>query len=183
MVPTTSSSSWSCPVRLAVLVVAALVVGACGGDETTDTESADTETGAGATGSSETDEGSELPNACPAAGCTIFITAAEAADGGELQLTFDANFTPDFERNHIHVFWDSQEPGSVSSDFAAQGYDVQGQWHPTDSYPLYVTESDASVTAESRGDSTTICVTAADTDHAVLDATLFACRDVAELLA
>jgi hypothetical protein len=43
-----------------------------------------------------------------------------------------------------------------------------------------VTEGPVSVTT--RGDSTTLCVTAADGDHAVIDAALVDCRDVSDLL-
>lgn len=124
----------------------------------------------------------ELPNACPVDGCTVKITSAAAATGGEVALVFEANYTPDFERNHIHVFWDSQEAGAVSSDFQDRGFETQGKWHPTDDYPEYVTQADVSVASEFRGDSTTLCVTAADTDHAVLDPAITECRDVAEFL-
>jgi hypothetical protein len=114
-------------------------------------------------------------------GCKILITSAEAS-GDEIKLVFDANFTPDFERNHIHVFWDSQDPGAVGSDFQDEGFSEQGRWHPTDEYPEYATQADASVASEFRAGSTTICVTAGDTDHAVIDPGLTACRDVADLV-
>jgi hypothetical protein len=123
----------------------------------------------------------ELPNACPVEGCKITIVSAERS-GEEIALVFETNYTPDFERNHMHVFWDSQEPGAVSSDFAEKGFAVQGKWHPTDEYPGYSTQADASIASEFRGDSTTLCVTAGDTDHAVIDPTLVDCRDVSELL-
>ena len=70
----------------------------------------------------------------------------------------------------------------MSSDYAEQGYEVQGKWHPTDEYPVYVTQSDAAVDSSSREDSTMICVTAADGDHAVIDASIYNCTDVAALL-
>lgn len=159
-----------------------------GESSTTEAEPEDADDGADTSdGEDEADDGegdapSELPNACPAEGCEVVITDAKADDSGEIQLTFDANYTPDFEQNHIHVFWDSQEPGSVSSAYEAAGFEVQGKWHPTDEYPTYLTQSDASVTSDSRGESTTVCVTAADTDHAVIDPGLFACRDVSDAL-
>ena len=123
----------------------------------------------------------ELPNACPVEGCKVAIVSAEKS-GTEIALVFAANYTPDFERNHIHVFWDSQEPGAVSSDFQERGFTVQGKWHPTGDYPGYVTQSAASISPEIRGASTRICVTAAHSNHAVIDPTIFECRDVAELL-
>jgi hypothetical protein len=123
----------------------------------------------------------EKPNACPVEGCKITITGASRS-GDEIALTLEANFQPDFERNHMHFFWDSQEPGAVSSDFAEKGFAVQGKWHPTDVFPNYSTQADASVKSEFRGTSTTICVTAANTDHAVLDTDIVTCRDVSDLL-
>jgi hypothetical protein len=184
----------------------ALAAAACGGDEATSTDQGVAETEASDTSETGTDEttddntsddttsddsdgggggetSSPLPNSCPAEGCEVAITAAEAGPDGEIELTFEANYTPDFEQNHIHVFWDSQETGAVSSDYEAKGYEVQGKWHPTDEYPVYITQSDASVGSVSRGSSTTVCVTAADTDHAVIDAAIFDCRDVSDLLA
>ena len=175
---------------IVLLTIGALAAAACGGDEATSTEEGVAETDANDSSDSSGDgdggadegAGAELPNACPADGCEILITGTEAGPDGEIQLTFDANFTPDFEQNHIHVYWDSQETGAVSSDYEAKGFDVQGKWHPTDEYPVYVTQSDASVGSVSRGESTTVCVTAADTDHAVIDASIYTCKDVAELL-
>ncbi len=166
---------------MALLVAGVLALAACGGDESTTTGD-EVSTGEDSGDDAAGGDGGELVNACPAEGCTIFIENAVAASDGEIALTFNANFTPEFEFNHIHVFWDSQEAGSVSSDFEARGFSVAGKWHPTDIYPDYVTQADASVTAESRGESTTICVTAANSEHAVLDPGLLACRDVGDLL-
>lgn len=168
-----------------LLLIVALAGAACSSDSPVTSTDDPGESSADDTGTdSSGDDGDAggLPNACPSEGCEVFVVDAEATDDGELSLTFEANFTPDFERNHIHVFWDTQEPGAVSSDFESKGFEVQGKWHPTDEYPVYVTQADASTSADSRGDSTTVCVTAADTDHAVLDAGIFACRDVADQL-
>jgi hypothetical protein len=169
-------------VALATLV---LLVGSCAnGEEAAATEAGgDTSDGGGGAGTGGSNGlGSDaLPNACPVEGCQIFITSAEAS-GAEIELTFEANFTPDFERNHIHVFWDSQPAGAVGSDFAERGFAEQGKWHPTDEYPGYVTQADASVASESRQGSTVVCATAGDTDHAVIDPGLVACRDVSSLV-
>lgn len=158
---------------LAALLVL-VTVAACGSDEAAEPPVTD------AAAAPAADDGA-LPNACPVDGCEISIADAVAQDG-EIAVTFDANFTPNFERNHIHIFWDSQDAGAVSSDFQERGYAEQGKWHPTDEYPNYVTQADASVSSEFRGDSTTLCVTAADTDHAVINADIVQCRDVSELL-
>ncbi len=115
-----------------------------------------------------------VANACPADGCTIQITNV-APSGSELEITWEANFLPDVSRNHIHVYWDTYTAEQVSSDAEAKGF-TQGDWVPTDIYPVYV--SDGALSVENRGESTTICVTAADRDHAVLDASAVQCVDV-----
>jgi hypothetical protein len=162
------------------LGLAALLLSGCG-DSDSDS-SGTTAEGAAPTDSAGGEDGA-LPNACPADGCAVSIEAVAASDSGdELEVTFDANFTPDFERNHIHVFWASQEPGAVSSDFAERGFETQGKWNPTADYPTYTTQEDVSVNAESRAGSTQLCVTASDGAHAVINDSLFSCTDVADLL-
>ncbi len=101
------------------------------------------------------------------------------ADAGELVVTFDANFSPDIAGNHFHVYWDSFEADQVSSDATDRGV-TQGDWHPTDEYPDYTTAEATSVSL--RGDSETLCVTAGDRDHAVIDATAVTCEDVSAQL-
>jgi hypothetical protein len=160
---------------IGALAALMLLAGSCADDQEA------TETGEAGTGGSDELGSDALPNACPVEGCQIFITNAEASDG-EIKLTFEANFTPDFERNHIHLFWDSHPVGAVGSDFAERGFTAQGNWHPTDEYPEYVTQADASVASEFREGSTVICATAGDTDHAVIDPSLVACRDVSDLV-
>lgn len=149
--------------RLLMLVAALALVGAACGDDGADN---------GGTTASETS--GPVANACPADGCSITITDV-AASGDELEITWDANFLPDVSRNHIHIYWDTFRAEEVSSDAEANGF-TQGDWSPTADFPKYITESGASVA--NRGDSTTLCVTAANRDHAILDATLVECRDV-----
>ena len=161
---------------ITAVAVCGLVLAACGSDA--DEAESDTPEAAAV---DDIVGGDALPNACPVDGCSISIASMEAADG-EVALVFDANFTPDFERNHIHIYWDAYEAGSVSSDFQERGFDEQGKWHPTDEYPNYTTQSDASVASEFRGESTTLCVTAADTDHSVIDPTIEECVDVSEFI-
>jgi hypothetical protein len=117
-------------------------------------------------------------NACPVDGCTIEITDAEE-EGDELRLTWTANFSPDFSKNHIHVYWDTYTADQVSNDAADRG-ETQGEWVPTDAYPDFVTEG--VVSTASREGSTSLCVTAADRDHNVLDSALTDCHDVSALL-
>lgn len=155
-------------VLVSVSLMALVLVG-CGSDEPT------VEPGAGGT---TTGPASPVANACPAEGCKIRIVDA-ARDGDEIAVTWEANFVPDISKNHIHVYWDIYTAEQVSSDAEANGV-TQGEWVPTDAIPTYVTES--AVAVATRGDSTTICVTAGDRDHAVIDAALVDCRDVAELL-
>jgi hypothetical protein len=157
--------------RMRVLpLVLALILAACGGGAATSTPGTETPT--------TTDAQAPVANACPAEGCQITILNAER-DGDEIAVTWEANFVPDISRNHIHVYWDIYTADQVSSDAEARGV-TQGEWVPTDVVPTFVTQDVVSVAM--RGESTTICVTAGDRDHAVIDATLVNCRDVADLL-
>jgi hypothetical protein len=161
--------SRSIPQRIAMLgSFAALTFVACGSDE----PAAPPAPAAG------TPSAAPVANACPPEGCTITIVDA-AREGDEIAVTWETNFKPDISRNHIHVYWDIYTADQVSSDAEARGV-TQGEWVPTDVVPTYVTESAVSV--DTRGDSTTICVTAGDRDHAVIDASLVDCRDVSDLL-
>lgn len=45
-----------------------------------------------------------MPNACPVDGCEINIKEVKPS-GDELEVVFEANFTPDVSKNHIHVWW------------------------------------------------------------------------------
>lgn len=150
-----------------VLLSLVITLAACGDDSDTSAPSATTTTVEG-----------PAPNACPQEGCKIGIDEV-VRDGDELKVTWTANFTPDFARNHIHVYWDTYTAEQVSDDAASRGVE-QGSWHPTDEYPTYTTQSEAS--AALRNGSTTICVTAGDRNHNVIDATLFECKDVQEQL-
>ncbi|MGZ8578524.1 MAG: hypothetical protein ACXWWX_03215 [Actinomycetota bacterium] len=144
---------------------------ACGSDEPSE-GSASGPTAAGSTSTAP------VANACPAEGCGITITDV-AREGNEIAVTWETNFVPDISKNHIHVYWDIYTADQVSSDAEARGV-TQGEWVPTDLAPTYVTESAVSV--DTRGDSTTICVTAGDRDHAVIDSSLVDCQDVSDLL-
>ena len=151
-----------------LVLVFVLALGACGDD---DDDAAETDETAAASGEPQ-------QNACPPDGCQITIDEVEAEED-ELVLTWTANFLPDTSQNHVHVYWDHFTAAQVSDDAADRGVE-QGEWHLTDAYPTYVTESAASV--QERGESTMICVTAGDRLHNVLDPDLFDCVDVAHLL-
>ena len=123
---------------------------------------------------------SQDQNACPVDGCQIEIVSAEKA-GDELKLMFEANFAPDMSKNHIHIWWGEnytveQVSGNAESEYGVE----QGIWHPTDEYPEYMTQADVSL-AE-RGDATTLCVSAADRDHDILDTEAVHCMSVADML-
>ena len=147
----------------------ALFLAGCGSDKSTAGSDTDETT---------TESAAPVANACPAEGCQIKIVDA-TRQGDEIAITWEPNFVPDVSRNHIHVYWDRYTADQVSSDAESRGVS-QGEWVPTDAVPTYVTGSAASVAT--RGDSTTICVTAGDRDHVVIDASLVDCRDVADLL-
>jgi hypothetical protein len=144
-----------------------MLAAGCGGDD--DDSAAPTETTRGS---------DATQNACPVSGCKITITDVEKA-GKELRITWTANFHPDFSKNHIHVYWDKYTADQVTNDAAARGQ-TQGEWVPTGAYPEYTSEG--AVSTSVRGQSTTVCVTAADRDHNVLDSSIVDCHDVADLL-
>jgi hypothetical protein len=152
------------------ILVLAIVAGGCGDDD---------KSGAPSTTAKASEQTApQEENACPVEGCKITIADVVPA-GDELRVTWEANFTPDASRNHIHVYWDIYTADQVSNDAASRGVD-QGEWVPTDAYPEYVTEGATSVTK--RGTSTTLCVTAGDSDHNVIDSSITDCYDVADLL-
>ena len=155
---------------VAVLLMLALFAGACGSDSDDD--------GAGSDGDSEAGTGEVTQNACPADGCSIDFGEL-ANSGDEIEITWDMNFAPDINNNHIHVYWDTFEAAQVSNDATERDVE-QGDWVPTDSSPTYVTDGPASTSA--RGDSTTLCLVAADRDHNVIDESTEICRDVSEFL-
>lgn len=121
-----------------------------------------------------------MPNACPIDGCSVKITGIATA-GDELELTFEANFQPDVSKNHFHVWWGElytveQVGRNAQSTFGVE----KGRWHRHDDYPRYVTTNAASTGM--RDGATTICVTAADRGHNVLDAKLYHCMDASAYL-
>lgn len=119
-------------------------------------------------------------NACPVDGCIISISEVEKA-GEELKVVFEANFTPDMSKNHIHIWWgENFTVEQVSNNAETVHGVVQGAWHPTDEYPEYITQSAVSLTE--RGEATSLCVSAANRDHDILDIALFECESVVELL-
>lgn len=119
-------------------------------------------------------------NACPVDGCIVTIASVEQ-DGEELKVTFDANFAPDMSKNHIHVWWGENYTVEQVSNNAEPTYGVaQGDWHPTADFPEYVTTGAASVGV--RGEAVTLCVTAADRNHDILDPAITDCRSVGDML-
>lgn len=122
----------------------------------------------------------DMPNSCPVDGCLVTITAVEKSDN-ELAVTLEANYTPDNTRNHLHMWWGEQYTSQQVGRNALSEYGAeQGKWHRHDDYPLYITTGAASTAV--REGATTLCVTAADRGHNVLDADLFHCMDVSEFL-
>ena len=121
-----------------------------------------------------------MPNACPVDGCTVKIIGVKKA-GSELELTFEANYSPDMSKNHIHVWWgENYKVEQVTSNAETVYHVKQGEWHPTSDYPVYITTSAASTSV--RGSAKTLCVSPADRDHNILDVKVFQCLDVGEYL-
>ena len=122
----------------------------------------------------------DLPNACPVDGCEVKIMGMKRA-GDELELTFEANFTPDVSKNHLHVWWGEKFTVEQVGRNAEPVHGVtKGSWHRHDDYPTYITQGAAS-TSE-RGDATTVCVSAADRNHNILDIKLYNCVDASKHL-
>ncbi|MBX2825747.1 MAG: hypothetical protein KTR33_13520 [Gammaproteobacteria bacterium] len=121
-----------------------------------------------------------MPNACPVDGCTARIVSVQMM-GDELEVTLEANYTPDNARNHLHMWWGEQYSAQQVGRNAQSEHNVtQGKWHRHDDYPVYMTTGAVSVTV--RDGATTLCVTAADRDHNVIDADVFHCMDVGAAL-
>lgn len=118
----------------------------------------------------------EMPNACPIDGCEVSIVGVKKA-GDELELDYEANFSPDVSKNHIHAWWGEQYAVEQVGRSAEPVHGVtQGRWHRHDDYPTYVTTEAASTSV--RDGATTICVSPADRDHNILDVSIFHCVDV-----
>lgn len=149
---------------LCILGLVAIVAASCGSD-----------------GGDEASSGSNdapVQNSCPVDGCQIsFVEITKAGD--ELEVTWQANFLPDFDRNHVHIYFDKFSAEQVSSDAESVHGVEQGQWVPTDVYPVFVTEGPVSLIGDHVTDM--LCVTAADRDHAVLDTGAVDCRDISDL--
>ncbi len=121
-----------------------------------------------------------MPNACPVDGCEVKIVGV-VRSGAELELTFDSNFTPDNSKNHFHVWWGENFTVEQVGRNAEPLYGVkQGRWHRHDDYPTYVTQGAASTSV--RGDAVTLCVSAADRNHNILDVKIYHCVDVKDKL-
>lgn len=155
---------------MTALAAVVLTLAACGNDSPAQ--------GTSATTVAAPSDDAPVSNACPSEGCSVTITDA-TLQGDEIEVTWATNFVPDISKNHIHIFWDIYTADEVSSDAEARGF-VQGEWVPTASFPTYVTEGAVSV--KKRGGSTTLCATAGDRDHAVIDPSIVDCIDVSDLL-
>jgi hypothetical protein len=166
-------------VRIFLPILAAIVFLAAGCSDDDDDGDSEDDAVETTTADAGDDDAAGSDNACPTDGCTIAIADVTSTDDGELELTFDANFIPDFSANHIHIYWDSFTADQVSADAADRDVE-QGAWVATDAYPTYTTEADVSIAT--RGDSETLCVTAGDGDHNVLDSSIFECISVTDSL-
>ena len=122
----------------------------------------------------------QMPNACPVDGCTVRIVSIVPA-GEELAVTFESNFTPDVSKNHFHVWWGEKFTVEQVGRNAEPVYGVkQGQWHRHDDYPVYITQGAASTSV--RDGSVSLCVSAADRNHNILDPKIYHCVDVQNAL-
>src|SRR3546814_3401955 len=71
------------------------------------------------------------------------------------------SFARGISRNHFHVWWGENYTVEQVSNNAEPTYGVkQGDWHLTGEFPVYTTQSEASVSV--RSGAHTLCVTAAE---------------------
>ena len=116
-----------------------------------------------------------MPNACPVDGCEVTIVGVDKS-GDELQINLKSNFTPDVSKNHFHVWWGENFTVEQVGRNAQTVHGVkQGRWHRHADYPTYITQGASSTTV--RGEAVTICVSAADRNHNILDVKTFNCVD------
>ena len=121
-----------------------------------------------------------LPNACPVDGCEVKIAGVKRF-GDELELTFESNFSPDVSKNHFHVWWGEKYTVEQVGRNAETVHGVtQGRWHRHDDYPTYVTKGAASTGV--RDAAVTVCVSAADRNHNILDVQIYHCVDASSHL-
>ncbi len=122
----------------------------------------------------------DMPNACPVDGCIVEIVSI-ARSGEELEITFKSNFTPDVSKNHFHVWWGENFSVKQVGRNAQPVYGVeQGRWHRHDDFPTYITQGAASTKV--RGKAVTVCVSAADRNHNILDIKTYHCMDASNYL-
>ncbi|WP_370401546.1 hypothetical protein [Sulfitobacter sp. JB4-11] len=115
-------------------------------------------------------------NACPVDGCVVDIVSV-TQDNGELTVELNANFKPDISKNHFHIWWGELYDVRQVSNNAETVHNVsQGDWHPTDAYPTYATSGVTSVLQ--RGEAVSLCVSAADRNHDIIDPEALNCVDV-----
>ena len=127
-----------------------------------------------------TSTAANLPNACPVDGCEVKIVKVKGV-GDELELTFKSNFTPDVDKNHFHVWWGENFTVEQVGRNAQTVHGVkQGRWHRHADFPVYVTQGASSTKV--RGEAVTICVSAADRNHNILDVKVFDCVDASDKL-
>ena len=121
-----------------------------------------------------------MPNACPVDGCEVTIEGVEKS-GEELEITFKSNFAPDVSKNHFHVWWGENFTVEQVGRNAQTVHGVkQGRWHRHADYPTYTTQGSSSTGV--RGEAVTICVSAADRNHNILDVKVYDCVDVRDKL-
>lgn len=119
-------------------------------------------------------------NACPVDGCVVKIVDAKRS-GKELELTFESNFSPDVSKNHFHTWWGEKYTVKHVGRNAKAVYGVtKGRWQLTADYPAFVTKRAASTSV--RDGAVTMCVSAANRDHNILNIDTFHCVNVADKL-
>jgi hypothetical protein len=169
----------------AVLVVSALALAACGGDDaqssvtlpplgsnpsTTRSASASSTSG-GSTTAPATTARARACDSKPGVKCINIRSIAIA--GQSIVIEWDAlNFTPSVQSFHAHFFFDTVSPKSAGTNAAKFGATV-GTWELTDKQP-FRSENELRV-ANRPAAAKQVCATVADVNHALVDPDVFDC--------
>jgi hypothetical protein len=168
----------------AVLVVSALALAACGGDDAqssvtlpplgsnpSTTRSASASSTGGSTTAPVTTARARACDSKPGVKCINIRSIAIA--GQSIVIEWDAlNFTPSVQSFHAHFFFDTVSPKSAGTNAAKFGATV-GTWELTDKQP-FRSENELRV-ANRPAAAKQVCVTVADVNHALVDPDVFDC--------
>ncbi len=110
-------------------------------------------------------------------GCSVKIADVRRA-GDELEVSFETNFAADLSGNHFHVWWgENYNVKQIGRNARAVHGVQQGQWLE---YAAPVLVTTGAVSMRERGVAQWLCVSAADRDHNLINATLYHCKKLSD---